>query len=331
MKIKGIVYKATCIINNKVYIGQTIKTLNERKKGHMYASHKKSHYKFHRALRKYKSENFKWEIIDTANNYEDLNKKEEYYIKYYNSVDSGYNTFYTVSDRSFMQLDEYRKHKTKLRDNEASIIKYLYNKEKLTITEIMRLMNFDKSWKPVHNIVHDLSYTWVKEAVQIPYTREEIEKVKQESIEIQNIKNNNKLPQAVESKMKISTTSDETISYILWFLENIDMTSPELKELFNYSAMSKLRNGKTRTWVKPAKIVPIDILQKASQLREKRKSIVLENKVKDIKYIMNNKLMNQSQCARKFNVSQAFIWKVINNQTFDYVLPNDCYGGLSLF
>ena len=43
---------------------------------------------------------------------------------------------------------------------------------------------------------------------------------------------------------------------------------------------------------------------------------------------MNNKLMNQSQCARKFNVSQAFIWKVINNQTFDYVLPNDCYDGL---
>ena len=307
-KMYGIVYKVTCLINNKVYIGQTTQSLEERKCCHY--SHMKNENvssNFLKALRKYDNINFKWEIIDYANNKQELDDKEQNYIRKYKG-------------NSYNQVK-------RLTTKEVSIIKYLCNIEKLKISEIIRLMNLS-TYKSVHNIVHNITFSDVFIAKQIPYTREEIEKVKQESIEIQNIKNSNKPPHTVESKIKRSTTSDETISYILWFLENTDMTSPELKELFNYSAMSKLRNGKTRTWVKPAKIVPIDVLQKASQLREKRKFLILENKVKDIKYIMNNKLMNQSQCARKFNVSQAFIWKVINNQTFDYVLPNDCYDGL---
>ena len=328
--INGIVYKATCLLDNKVYIGITKKTLQERINEHEKSS-KNPKYKFHKSIKKFGKDNFQWVIIDTGTTYKELLEKETNYIIKYNSIDNGFNTMIKSNDKSFMCDKEFRENCSIINEAQASIIKNLYNKEKLTITEIVRLMNFGKSWKPVHNIIHNKTFNWVKEAIQIPYTSEEIEKVKQESIEIQNIKNSNKPPHTVESKIKRSTTSDETISYILWFLENTDMTSPELKELFNYSAMSKLRNGKTRTWVKPAKIVPIDVLQKASQLREKRKFLILENKVKDIKYIMNNKLMNQSQCARKFNVSQAFIWKVINNQTFDYVLPNDCYGGLFLF
>lgn len=90
-----IIYKVTNIVNNKIYIGKTIHSLNTRMLGHINKSKKKlfSGSLFYKALRKYGETNFKWEIIDTCDNEIDLNKKEIYYIKLYNSTnhDIGYN------------------------------------------------------------------------------------------------------------------------------------------------------------------------------------------------------------------------------------------------
>jgi len=60
MKPYGIIYKATNIINNKSYVGKTIRTLEKR-----INEHKKANYKtyFCRAIDKYGVENFKWEIL----------------------------------------------------------------------------------------------------------------------------------------------------------------------------------------------------------------------------------------------------------------------------
>lgn len=89
----GIIYKATCIITNKVYIGQTTTFLGNRKGLHkhkaLYENDIKNH--FHNAIRKYGWENFQWEIIDYAQTFKELNEKERYWIKYYNSVEQGYN------------------------------------------------------------------------------------------------------------------------------------------------------------------------------------------------------------------------------------------------
>ncbi len=90
----GIIYKATNKINNKIYIGQTIKTLEERIYHHVYrANHSLdiTHTHFINAIRKYGEENFIWEVIDKGENQEELNEKEIYWIKYYNSVNNGYN------------------------------------------------------------------------------------------------------------------------------------------------------------------------------------------------------------------------------------------------
>ncbi len=88
-----IIYKATNIINNKVYIGQTIHPLSVRK-----SQHERSHeygYKtaFSNAIRKYGKENFKWEVIYETDSIKDLNEKESYYIEYYKSLvtENGYN------------------------------------------------------------------------------------------------------------------------------------------------------------------------------------------------------------------------------------------------
>lgn len=86
------VYKITNIQNNKVYIGQTIRGIQERLARHIKdAMSNRLDTHFARAIRKYGPGNFIIEEIDTAETQEELNKKEQYWIMQYNSVKEGYN------------------------------------------------------------------------------------------------------------------------------------------------------------------------------------------------------------------------------------------------
>jgi group I intron endonuclease len=74
------------------YVGQTTRTLKQRKSSHLSSSKKGSTYYLHRAIRKYGAENFKWEVIYNATSEEELNEKETYFIKEYNTnSQDGYN------------------------------------------------------------------------------------------------------------------------------------------------------------------------------------------------------------------------------------------------
>lgn len=74
-----IVYRATNIINGKVYIGKTKQSIEKRKRSHLSINHKNY---FQLALKKYGKENFLWEIIENEIVDEDiLNQREQYYIK----------------------------------------------------------------------------------------------------------------------------------------------------------------------------------------------------------------------------------------------------------
>lgn len=81
------IYKITNIQNNKVYIGQTIRPIEERFKRHINdALNNILDTHFARAIRKYGKDSFIIEQIDSANTAEELTSKEQYWIKYYNSV-----------------------------------------------------------------------------------------------------------------------------------------------------------------------------------------------------------------------------------------------------
>jgi group I intron endonuclease len=92
--INGIIYKATNTINGKVYIGQTVKTLEIRIIGHLSSSRSgkyPSNY-FFRAMNKYGEDAFQWEEIDQADTNAELDEKEVYWIKFYNANgEGGYN------------------------------------------------------------------------------------------------------------------------------------------------------------------------------------------------------------------------------------------------
>ena len=86
------VYKIKNIVNNKVYIGQSIRPIEQRFKRHINdAINNNLNTHFARAIRKYGQDKFEIEQIDVANSQEELNKKEQYWIRYYDAMRNGYN------------------------------------------------------------------------------------------------------------------------------------------------------------------------------------------------------------------------------------------------
>jgi len=84
-----IVYKIQNKINGKIYIGQTIKTLDERMKGHLL---KKNNHAIHRAIKKYGIENFNFETMAYCDTRKHLNFLEKFYIGLYQCKSpNGYN------------------------------------------------------------------------------------------------------------------------------------------------------------------------------------------------------------------------------------------------
>ncbi len=109
-----IIYKATNLINNKIYIGQTINSLKQRKSRHIYESDNGCDYCLHRAIRKYGANNFKWEVLCCCFTIDGLNEMEVYFIALYDSFENGYNL--TSGGLNFIRSEESKK---KMSDNHA--------------------------------------------------------------------------------------------------------------------------------------------------------------------------------------------------------------------
>jgi len=86
------IYKITNLVNQKVYIGQTVqKNPMMRWYSHLAdARHGKKSYLLD-SIRKYGQESFAWKIIDLANNIDDLNAKEEKWLEHYRKLVEVYN------------------------------------------------------------------------------------------------------------------------------------------------------------------------------------------------------------------------------------------------
>lgn len=89
----GYIYKISNTVNNRVYIGQTVFSTEERWKQHISASFDtgfRGDNLLYRAMRKHGRDKF---YIETIEKVEDnkLSERETYWIKYYDSYNNGYN------------------------------------------------------------------------------------------------------------------------------------------------------------------------------------------------------------------------------------------------
>lgn len=88
------IYLVTNKVNGKQYIGQTIRTVSDRWARHISASKtQQDNNYFHNAIRKYGKEFFEVTTLEEVEKTSELDEKEQYYIKKYNTYyPNGYNT-----------------------------------------------------------------------------------------------------------------------------------------------------------------------------------------------------------------------------------------------
>ena len=109
----GYIYKISNTVNNKIYIGQTSRTVEKRWNLHKRTAKNPSYlsysYPLYQAMRKYGIDNFQIEVIEETDN-KNLNEREVYWISYYDSYNKGYNMtlggegHYKYEDEDFLEL-----------------------------------------------------------------------------------------------------------------------------------------------------------------------------------------------------------------------------------
>lgn len=100
------IYKITNKINNKVYIGQSI-DIKQRWRAHIYAANQHQDTHLYRAINHYGLENFVFEIIEVLEpNRNLLDDREKYWINYYDSYNTGYNSTLGGQGNQIMDYQE---------------------------------------------------------------------------------------------------------------------------------------------------------------------------------------------------------------------------------
>lgn len=124
-----IIYKIENKENGMIYIGQTVRTLRERTLEH--ARNKETY--IDRTMNKYGIEHFDISVIDTAETMDELNEKEIYWIKHYNSMKpNGYNLCYGGNNtKGFHHSEESKAKMSKIqkeRGNQVGEKNHFYGK-----------------------------------------------------------------------------------------------------------------------------------------------------------------------------------------------------------
>lgn len=88
----GIIYKVVNKHDGKVYIGQTIRTVQERWNSHVKRSKQDNNNKFMKAIREYGKDNFTLHVLYTAFDIDELCTAERQFIELFDSMNCGYNS-----------------------------------------------------------------------------------------------------------------------------------------------------------------------------------------------------------------------------------------------
>lgn len=163
--MKGFIYKITNKVNNKVYIGQTRKSIEFRWRQHKNA---KDCYDLHKDIQKYGSDNFVIELLKECE-VEDLNKWEIYYISEYNSFKDGYNM--TKGGTSYNPIRRYNNGYIVV-DNKYDEIVNLF-KSGFSATKIANLYEVDRH--VICNILNQLGYKFPKNTIK--FNQDELQEV----------------------------------------------------------------------------------------------------------------------------------------------------------
>lgn len=113
------VYKITNSINNKVYVGRTIRSIEQRYKEHLQSLENGDTRHLYSAMRKYGANNFKIELIEECSTLDEMIEKEAYYCELLEAYTKGYNMT-TAGEINPMECEKARtSHKRKMQSAEV--------------------------------------------------------------------------------------------------------------------------------------------------------------------------------------------------------------------
>lgn len=134
------IYKIQNKQNNKIYIGQS-NDIERRIKEHCSPNRcKQSRIPVDMAIYKYGKENFTYEVLEECS-INELNGKEEYWIKFYDAVNQGYNCSYGGEQQSIGSNNG----KAKLTEEDVIYIRKAYNEHQKQ-KEVYNLFKDKISW-----------------------------------------------------------------------------------------------------------------------------------------------------------------------------------------
>ena len=142
----GIIYVIKNKCNDKVYIGQTTQCVEDRFKQHLKPSQRKrARYKLYRAIDKYGSDNFYYEVLEKDVPYDKLDEREIYYIEKFDSFKNGYNSTHGGDTKSIYKIEDIEGIVAKLRS--GGMVKNIaedYDVNVYTINRTLRAYGINK-------------------------------------------------------------------------------------------------------------------------------------------------------------------------------------------
>jgi hypothetical protein len=184
------IYKITNRVNGKVYIGQSIRPIEQRFQRHINdAVNNILDTHFARAIRKYGKENFYIELVETCDNQTELNLREQYWIRKYDSINNGYNetdatskcggnTYMSKTESEMKEISE-KISKTKLgsknpHSRSVKVFNIVTNEEKVfdTVSDCRKFFN-EKNHRFITTRVTGLTKSLYKNEWKIAYTEDE--------------------------------------------------------------------------------------------------------------------------------------------------------------
>lgn len=148
----GYIYKITNDINNKIYIGQTVNTIEKRWRQHKCNSTKEyfSQVVLYKAINKYGIEHFHIEEIEKVENGK-LDEREKYWIKYYDSYNHGYNSTIGGREVALYDFDEQQIIRDYLELKTARKVALKYGTDHSTIDAILNKHGIQRFGQRAYN------------------------------------------------------------------------------------------------------------------------------------------------------------------------------------